>query len=596
MARPPIVLQNAICASPGIAVGRAFVVDRRRLRTPRRHIAADEVPREIARFRQALDTSLEQVGRMIRKLAERASDDHYQILEAHQLILRDEHLIEPTLRKIEEEQVNAEWALRKTVEEIKTVFDQIDSDYFRERRSDIDFVGDRILRNLLGVDTSPVQPPPGSIIVAHDLSPADTIALQRSGALAFVTDVGGKTSHSAILARAFDIPSLIVDHATEVIGTGDLLIVDGILGRIVTQPAPELIEQYRQRAQLREDFQRELERDRSEPAETKDGHRIQLKANVDIVDEVGVALERGSEGIGLYRTEFLYLERSEPPREEEHLMHARGILRRVHPYPVTFRTLDLGGDKIARFGGVPQEENPALGLRSLRLCLREKELFSAQLRGLLRASVHGHMRIMFPMVSGVGELRAAKAALKSAMDELDRDGLAYDRAVRVGVMIEMPSAVMIADLLAKECDFLSIGTNDLIQYSLAIDRVNEHVNYLYQPLHPAILRMVRYVVDAGHAHRKPVAVCGEMASVPSQALVLLGLGVDELSVSPAATGAVRRVVRDTSYAAARALADELLDYDTPERIERRVRQFMEAQYARELLDSPNEPGEPGVGP
>ena len=589
MARPPVDLQNGICASPGIAVGRAFVVDRRRLRTPRRHIGEDEIEHELARFQQAIDASVEQCMRMMRKLAERAQDDPYQILEAHLLILRDEHLVEPTRAKIRTEHLNAEWALRKTVEEIKSVFDTVDSDYFRERRSDIDFVGDRILRNLLGVDTTPVQPPPGSIIVAHELSPADTIALQRARALAFITDIGGKTSHSAILARAFDIPAVILDHATEVIGTGDLLIVDAQAGRVITQPDPELVAQFRLRVQSRSAFQQKLSADRNEPAETRDGHRVLLKANVEIVDEVSAALERGAEGIGLYRTEFLYLDRNEPPREEEHFMHARGVLRRVHPAPVSFRTLDLGGDKIARFGGVPQEENPALGLRSLRLCLRELPMFQAQLRGLLRASVHGHMRIMFPMVSGVGELREAKEQLAEAMAALDKDGLAYDRAVRVGIMIEMPSAVMVSDLLARECDFLSIGTNDLIQYSLAIDRVNENVNYLYHPLHPAILRMVRFVVDAGHANRKPVSVCGEMASVPSQALVLLGLGVDELSVSPAAIGAIRRVVRDSSYEEVRILADELLDYDTPEAIEKRVRQFMEAHFERELIETSDEP-------
>jgi phosphotransferase system enzyme I (PtsI) len=575
---------HGVSASPGLAVGRAFVIDRRKVKTPKRHIADEEVAHEIVRFEAALGASNDQLERVKRKLAEREGEDHSLILEAHQLILHDEHLVDPTRRRIREEKVNAEWALRKTVEEIKGVFDQLDEDYFRERRSDVDFVGDRILRNLLGVDMSPALPPQGAIIVAHDLSPADTAQLHRAACGAFVTDVGGKTSHSAILARAFEIPSVVgLDHVTDEVGTGDLLIVDGIRGEVIIRPTEEQCEAYRESGRRHVAFMRELLANRDLPAETQDGARVRLFANVEIVEEVPSALDHGAEGIGLYRTEFLYLDRPDLPREEEHFMHARGVLRRLYPYPATFRTFDLGGDKMAPFATVSGEDNPALGLRSIRLCLRERGLFKAQLRGLLRASVHGRMRIMFPMISGVGELREARAVVDEARAELDKEGQPYDAKVPIGIMVEMPSAVMVADLLARECDFLSIGTNDLIQYALAIDRGNEHVGYLYHPLHPAILRMIRYVVDAGHAAGVRVGLCGEMAGEPMFSIILLGLGLDEMSMNSTSIPVVKSVLRGSKLAAARELAEHALALPTAHEIEALVHGHMATRFPADLL-------------
>ena len=578
--------KHGLAASPGIAVGRAFVIDRRRVKTPKRHITDDEIGFEIARFDAALRASDEQLERIKTKLSEQKGEDHFLILEAHQLILRDEHLVNPTRRRIREEKVNAEWSLRKTVEEIKSVFDAIEEDYFRERRSDVDFVGDRILRNLLGMDLGTTMPPPGAIIVAHDLSPADTANLHRADCGAFATDVGGRTSHSAILARAFDIPSVVgLDDITEHIGNGDMMIVDGLRGEVIIRPTPAQCEEYRRRASRHTSFVRELMSNRDLPAETLDGARVRLYANVEITEEVPGAIDHGAEGIGLYRTEFLYLDRADLPREEEHFMHARGVLRRLHPYPATFRTFDLGGDKVTPLMGLGDEANPALGLRSIRLCLRERGLFKSQLRGLLRASVHGRMRIMFPMISGVGELREAKAVLNEVKAELDVEGVPYDRELPVGIMVEMPSAVVVADLLAKESDFLSIGTNDLIQYSLAIDRVNEHVGYLYHPLHPAILRMIRSVVDAGHAAGVRVGVCGEMAGEPMFAAVLLGLGVDEMSMNSTAIPVVKSVLRGTTLKDARQLAEQSLTMATAEEIEKFVHEHMTRVYPADLLDA-----------
>jgi phosphoenolpyruvate-protein phosphotransferase (PTS system enzyme I) len=582
-------LLRGVGASPGLAVGPAFIVDRRRVKTPKRHIADDEVAAEMARFDGAINSSNEQLERVKKKLSEREGEDHFHIIEAHQLILHDEHLVDPTRRRIREEKVNAEWALRRTVEEIKTVFDAIEEDYFRERRSDIDFVGDRILRNLLGVDAGPAMPPPGAVIIAHDLSPADTAHLHRASCIAFCTDVGGKTSHSAILARAFEIPSVVgLENVTEHVGNGDYVIVDGLRGEVIVRPSQEQMDEYRVRATRHQTFVHELLKNRDLPAETTDGARVRLYANVELTEEVPSALEHGAEGIGLYRTEFLFLDRTDLPKEEEHYLHARGVLKRLHPFPGTFRTFDLGGDKVVPFAALGDEANPALGLRSIRLCLRERKLFKAQLRGLLRASVHGRMRLMFPMISGVGELREAKDVLEEAKAELVREGTPFDPKLPVGIMVEMPSAVMVADLLAKECDFLSIGTNDLIQYSLAIDRVNEHVGYLYHPLHPAILRMVRYVVDAGHAAGVRVGMCGEMAGEPMFALVLLGLGLDELSMNSTAIAVVKSVLRGTTLAAAKEMAEAALSMATAQEIEAMVQEVMSKSYPEELLKAAGE--------
>ena len=584
---------TGIAASPGIAIGRAHIVDRRRIKTPKRHIVDAEVHDELDRFEAALATSDEQLERIKRKLHDLQGEDHFQIIEAHQLILHDEHIVEPTRRRIQDDKVNAEWALRRTVEELKAVFDSIEVDYFRERRSDIDFVGDRILRNLLGEQVDAVGvTPPGAVVVAHDLSPADTAHLHRSSCGAFVTDAGGKTSHSAILARAFEIPAVVgVEHATARIVPGTLVIVDGTRGQVLINPTPGEVEEYRSRGRRHRAFASELLQNRDLPASTTDGARIHLFANVEITDEIPSAIEHGAEGIGLYRTEFLYLDRIDLPREEEHFMHARGVLRRVAPFPATFRTFDLGGDKVAAFAtsfNIAHEVNPAMGMRSIRLCLKERGLFKTQLRGLLRASAHGRARIMFPMISGVAELRAAKAVLDEARDELRREGLPFDEKIPVGIMVEMPSAAITADLLARECDFISIGTNDLIQFSLAIDRVNEHVGYLYQPLHPAILRLVRYIVDAGHAAGIKVGMCGEMAGEPLFALVLCGLGLDELSMNSTSIPVVKSVLRASSQVDARALVDRVLQLATADEVEGFVKTEMGGRFSEDLLRAAGE--------
>jgi phosphotransferase system enzyme I (PtsI) len=429
-------------------------------------------------------------------------------------------------------------------------------------------VGDSILRNLVGEELEKISGiDEKAIVVAHDLSPADTAQMDREKIIGFATDIGGKTSHTSIIARAMEIPAVGgLENVTDQVETGDHIIVDGLSGRIIINPCEATFKEYLDRQRRYRYLEKEIHKYADLPAETIDGKRIHIAGNIEIMDEIPALVSHGAEGIGLYRTEFLYLNRTSPPDEDEQFEAYLEVLRKVAPDPVTIRTLDVGMDKFMRFFDHPLELNPAMGLRSIRFCLKEKPLFKVQLRAILRASAHGRLRIMFPMISGVDELRKARALLDEAMEELDREGIEYDRSLEVGIMIEVPSAALVADLLAVEVDFFSIGTNDLIQYALAIDRVNEHVAYLYQPLHPAVLRLIKQVVDAGHRAGIRVGMCGEMAGEPLYAMVLLGMGLDELSMNAYSIPRVKKVIRGANMKAARELVKEVLVLPTAEDI------------------------------
>jgi phosphotransferase system enzyme I (PtsI) len=586
---------SGIAAAKGIAFGRAFISDRRRVKTPKWHIEADEVEREVRRFCQALEATDSQLQRIKEKLYWAGGQEHTLILQAHQLILKDEQLVEQTKRYIAEELINAEWALRRTVSGIKKLFDQVEDDYFRERRSDVDFVADHLMVTLTGNRQDQNDPPSGAIVVAHDLSPADTARLWRAGLKGFVTEVGGRTSHTAIIARSLSIPAVIgIPEVTELVGTGDRLIVDGHRGEVLWCPDDETVRRYQRRASRWASAARVLRRERELPAETLDGVRVHLLANIELSDEIPAALAHGAEGIGLYRTEFLYLGKAALPSEEEHLTDALQVLRYSGDAAVTFRTCDLGVDKVPGEMAGGAEANPALGLRSIRLCLERKEMFRTQLRGLLRAAAQGNIRIMFPMVSGVGEFLSAKKALEACVEELRGEGVDVPR-MPVGVMVEMPSAAVTADLLAKEADFFSIGTNDLTQYSLAIDRVNEQVNHLFRPYHPAILRLIQQVVKAADGANIPVTVCGEMAGDPVMTLVLVGLGVRELSMSAIAVPAVKRVIRGARISDARQLAQRVLDLGRAEDVETEVLRTMSELFPDERFLTTDDLDEDTVG-
>lgn len=571
-----------IGASPGIAIGRCWPMDRRKVRTPKRRLGPDEVEPELARFRTALEISELQLADVRHRVAEAeggSAGDHTAIIDMHRMMLKDEMLVLEVQKLVREERINAEWAVKRVVRKIKGAFSDAADEYFKERRADVDFVGERVIKNLLGQLVDQEEPPPeGAIIVAHDLSPADTALLLHERKVgAFVTDAGAKTSHTAIVARALEVPAVVaVGRITALADKDDWIIVDGARGVVIINPTSGERADYEVARQRFLEHEQELLRTRDLPASTEDGVTLRMAGNIEFAEEVPSLVAHGGEAVGLYRTEFLYLQREQLPTEEEHYRDARRILEALAPRPVTIRTFDLGGDKLPA-GQRVHAENPALGLRAIRYCLRQPEMFRVQLRGLLRASPYGHLRLMFPMVSGVAELRAARRVLLEVREELRREGVEVPLPP-VGIMIELPSAAMIADRLALESDFFSIGTNDLIQYTIGIDRQNKDVAYLYKPLHLSVLRMLKNVCDAGRAAGIPVSMCGEMAGEPMNALVLLGLGLSELSMNGPSIPLVKRVIRAARAEDGRALLARLLTLTSADEIEREVKVEMARRF------------------
>jgi phosphotransferase system enzyme I (PtsI) len=572
--------REGVAVSAGIGIGRAFLVGRDLIKEPRYHVEVDEVEAEQSRLNRAIAASDKQLEKIKGKLAASEGESDFHIITAHQLMLKDEHLVDAALTYIKEESINAEWALRKAVDDIRGVFDAIEDDYFRERRSDIDFVGERVLRNLLGKETGPIRPPPDAVVVAYDLSPADTAQLHKHAVAGLITDAGGKTSHTAIIARAHEIPAVVgLEDVTEVVEDDDLLIVDGSGGVVIINPTPQTVAEFRDAQRRQAAIEAVLLTNKDLPARTRDGAEVQLYANIDGPDEIVDALEHGAVGVGLYRTEYLFMNRDVVPDEALHYETACEVLRRMEGRPVTIRTFDLGADKLAGFleAAKLDEANPALGLRSTRLCLADlgRDLFRSQLRGLLRASVNGPLRLMFPMISGVAELRAVKAVVEDVKAELRAHDEPFDEHVKIGIMIEMPSAALIADLLARETDFFSIGTNDLIQYTMAVDRVNELVSYLYEPLHPALLRLLRETAKAARTAGIPVSICGEMAGDAVVAPVLVGLGLTELSMSAVSIPEVKGVLRSTTLVDLEKLVERILVLPTAHEIREAVIAYLD---------------------
>jgi phosphotransferase system enzyme I (PtsI) len=574
----PETKRQGLGVSAGIAFGRAYLIGRDTLKAPRHHIEPDDVDTEVARLYKAIAASDKQLAKIKEKLASENESD-YHIITAHQMMLHDEHLLGAAVGFIRDENINAEWGLRRAVDDIRGVFDQIEDEYLRERRSDVEFVFERVLRNLLGRDTGPLSPPPDAIVVAYDLSPADTAQLHKAAVAGLITDAGGKTSHTAIIARAHEIPAVVgLENITEVIETDDLVLIDGSAGIVIVNPTAATVGEYREEQRRQVAAGALLHAMRDLPARTRDERDIALYANIDGPDELDDALDYGAMGVGLFRTEYLFMGHTELPDEERHYTTTREVIERLGGMPATIRTFDLGADKIAPFLKAADlgEANPALGLRSIRLCLTDlgRPLFKTQLRGLLRASAHGPIKIMFPMISGIAELRAAKVVLDEVKTELAGEGIAFDNAVKVGIMIEMPSAALTADLLAQECDFFSIGTNDLIQYTMAVDRVNEYVSYLYEPLHPSLLRLIEMIAKAAAAANIPVTVCGEMAGEPMIAPVLLGLGIRELSMSAVSVPEVKATIRATTVSEAEQLVARIRKVATAAEVRAMVSEFV----------------------
>jgi phosphoenolpyruvate-protein phosphotransferase (PTS system enzyme I) len=578
-------LIQGLGASQGVVFGKAFLVDRSKVRLPAKRIEADQVDKEIDRFLQAIELSRDQLREIKEKILDPEVLRHAFILDVHLMILDDEMLVRDTIETIRRENVNAEGALDLTLKKLDAAFDAIDDEYLRERRSDLHYVSTRIFRNLLGKKHDDITKIQGNVIVvAHDLSPADTLQINLKHVAGFVTDIGGKVSHTAILSRSLGIPAVVgLEVATSLINGGDILIIDGETGEVVVNPTEEVSRAFLDRERRIKSKEQEALKYASLPARTVDGFCIRLQANIELVDEIPSAVQHGAEGIGLYRTEIMYLNRKELPGEEEQFETYRTLAEGISPATATIRTLDIGGDKFLSDYPKGNELNPAMGLRAIRFCLKETEIFKTQLRGILRASVYGGLRILLPMISGIEEIRQAKAIIEEVKTDLRGRGIPFDEGIKIGAMIEVPSASILADILAREVDFFSIGTNDLIQYSLAIDRVNEHVSYLYEPLHPSILRFIRRVVEGAHGAKIPVAICGEMAADPGYTLILLGMGLDEFSMNPAAIPRVKKVIRLSNFAESRILAEEVFAFSTASEVECHVRNWMAERFPEDFI-------------
>lgn len=569
---------KGISASPGIAIGRAFVLEDMDLAVGRWQVPPEAVKAEVSRFRQAVADTRKEMLTTQQKILKLLGKTHARLIEAYILILEDPLIAKDVVKNISQNRVNAEYALSEAIAGAVKALESATDEYFRERRHDVLDVGRKILLHLLGHEPQSLDDlKEPSVIVARNLTPSDTIHMQTKFAEGFATDIGGRTSHTAILANSMGIPAVVGLHdISRHVRPGDMLIVDGHTGTVVINPSPDLVDNYRRERDIRLAEKRDLEGLRDQPAQSTDGRRLTLAANIDSPTEMKGVLSNGAEGVGLLRTEFLYLNRAALPTEEDHLQFYTRVAQSVLPYPVIIRTVDIGGDKLVDLGFAhlsKSEPNPFLGLRGIRLSLKHHELFRTQLRAILRASAVGKVKVMFPMVSGLEEFRAGRKILAECMEELRRENKPFDEKMEVGLMIEVPSAALVVDHLAQEADFMSVGTNDLIQYTLAVDRVNDEVAHLYEPLHPAILRLLSQTVKAAHAAGKWVGMCGEMASDLDVTPILLGLEFDELSVSAGLVPKVKKMIRDLSFTDCQALAQEVLKDPTRDNVQRLLRQF-----------------------
>jgi phosphoenolpyruvate-protein phosphotransferase (PTS system enzyme I) len=572
---------DGIAGSAGYAIGHVVIVDTRRSGIVRRHIAPEAAADELARFDDAVKFSADELRVVLAAKQGTASRAETSILEAYVLMLEDETLRAAVESKIASAGICTEWALDLAVAEMAAVLRQSGDPYLAERSHDFEFVEDRLLRTMAGKQGAVVLPKDGtpSVLVAHDLSPAETAGLTKERVLAIVTEVGTRTSHTAILARALEIPAVVgVPNLLARVGSGDVIVVDGVHGQVAITPSEALIADTNARAGRFSDIARHRREARDRPIRTRCGQTVELRANIELPSEAEGALEQGARGIGLYRTEFLYLDRTEPPSEDEQYETYRRVVEVLAPLPVTLRTFDIGGDKFASVFQVPSEMNPALGLRAVRLGLARQDIFLTQLRAMVRASAHGQMRVMVPMIASMGEWRQVKALFAQAIIEVDARGQVRSPFIPLGMMVEVPSAAVMADEFALETEFMSIGTNDLVQYTLAVDRSSPELAYLASFYDPAILRLVRMVIQAGKNRSRPVLVCGAMASDPLAAILLVGMGLRELSMEAAAIPEIREAIGSVTVAEAEEIAHSCFLAETAKEIEH----LLHARFAERL--------------
>ena len=575
---------EGVPAAPGIVIGTVFIMTGDKTKVQERNIPPEKVDEEIKKFHRAIDLTRNELSGIQAKAKQQIGQEGEDIFDVHQLILDDKMINDEIIQRIKNEQKNADFIYNDVLRKYQQSLETVDTDYFMGRLADIDDVKRRLIRNIQGKNifyANNLKEP--AVIVAHDFTPSDTVLLDRRKVLAFASDKGGKTSHAAIMARSLEIPSVVgLKEISSNVQNGDTIIVDGINGGVIVHPTSSVLNKYLKLRSQYHELTKELSKIRNLPGRTLDGKDVELSANLEFADEINSIINYGARGIGLYRTEYLYLAKEELPTEEEEFQEYYRVAETVNPHPVIIRTLDIGGDKNPRCIQFPEEGNPFLGWRAIRFCLEEVGVFKTQFRAILRASIMGNVKILLPMIAEVEEIQKAKQIIEEVKRELQSEKIPFDKNIEIGAMIEVPSAAIMADVIAEEVDFLSIGTNDLIQYTLAVDRGNMRIAHLYKRLPPAVLRIIKTTVDAGHSKGVWVGMCGEMAADPLATLILLGLELDELSVTSAILPEIKNIIRSVTFADAQRFAEKALQMKSSEQVENYIRNVMATRYKMEI--------------
>ncbi|MBU3093881.1 phosphoenolpyruvate--protein phosphotransferase [Clostridium sp. CF011] len=558
---------KGIGVSPGIVIGKVILKEEKKMIIEKKEIWSYE--EEIKRFKTAMENSKSEIQNIYNNVLKKLGEKEANIFEAHLMILEDPEMLDQIEKKIEDDKVNAEWALKEVSEMFISMFENMDNTYMKERAADIKDVTSRLMKKLMNIEEVNFEELANEvIIVAHDLTPSDTSQIDKNKVLGFITEIGGGTSHSAIMAKTLEIPAIVaVKDITKKVKNGDLIVFDGEEGLIYVNPEEKIVNIYKEKKAEYNKNKEELNLLIGKKSITTDGVRVELAANIGTPKDLESVINNDCEGVGLFRSEFLYMDRDSAPTEEEQYAVYKEVAEKMQNKPVVIRTLDVGGDKELDYLKLPKEMNPFLGYRAIRVCLDKVDIFKTQLRAILRASTFGNIKIMFPMISSIEELRAAKGILQGVKNDLQKENIAFNENLEVGIMIEIPAAAIISDLLAKEVDFFSIGTNDLIQYTTAVDRMNEKISHLYNPFHPALLRLVKMVIDNAHKENKWVGMCGEVAGNPKLVPILIGMGLDEFSMSPISILRARGIIRNISQGEMRSLAEQVVNLPTAEEVE-----------------------------